>query len=73
VSGPADLVPPAFADQVASYPPDRTDPGAAYAVSGAEWLRGLPRLLAALLEQWSLTPDGPSRSGRCAVVVPVLS
>jgi streptomycin 6-kinase len=76
VSGAADLVPAAFADQVASYPPDRTDArpaGPGYAVSGAEWVRGLPRLLAELLDEWSLTPDGPSRWGRCAVVVPVRS
>ncbi len=78
MSSAADLVPGAFAERVATYPPDRTGTSGAstgtpptYAVSGAEWLRHLPRLLGDLLDEWSLTPDGPSRWGRCAVVVPV--
>lgn len=37
----------------------------------ATWIEGLPRLLGDLLEQWDLTPSGPSLHGRTAVVVPV--
>lgn len=35
------------------------------------WLDGLPRMLAGLLEDWDLAPDGPTTHGFCAVVVPV--
>ncbi|MDQ2782027.1 MAG: aminoglycoside phosphotransferase family protein [Actinomycetota bacterium] len=70
---PTDLVPASFAERVAGYPPDTGEPGASYAVSGADWLRQLPRLLADLLARWSLVPDGPARSGVCAVALPVTS
>lgn len=35
------------------------------------WLAGLPRTVAALLEEWDLVPDGPVAHGRCSMVVPV--
>ena len=69
----ADLVPASFAARIAGYPPDMGEPGASYAVSGADWLRQLPRLIDDLLARWSLVPDGPTRSGVCAVAVPVTS
>lgn len=37
----------------------------------ADWLERLPRLLADVLADWSLTPDGAATHGRCALVVPV--
>ena len=36
---------------------------ARYAVTGAEWLRRLPRLLGDLLDEWRLTPAGAGRLG----------
>lgn len=39
--------------------------------SWAAWLDDLPGLLRDLVEEWSLTIDGPSTHGNCAVVVPV--
>lgn len=65
------LVPAEFAAHVASLTPTDLEVGQPYAVSGAEWLRRLPHLLDNLLGEWGLTPSGPSRSGNCAVVVPV--
>ncbi len=40
-------------------------------ISGDDWLRSLPGLVRGALARWELTPDGPTRHGRCAVVVPV--
>jgi len=60
----SELVPEAFAAIVAHREPDAVEPGSAYAVSGAEWLRQLPRLLADLLDAWGLTVDGPTGWGR---------
>jgi streptomycin 6-kinase len=37
----------------------------------ADWLAGLPRLLADVLEEWGLRVDGEPRHGVCALVVPV--
>ena len=65
------LIPSAFAAMVAAYPPDHLDP--AHAVSGADWVAALPRLVDDLLDTWSLVPDGESRSGHCALAVPVRS
>ena len=65
------LVPEPFASQVSGYPADAVEPGASYAVAGDVWVRALPRLLADLLDEWALTPDGATRWGVCAVVVPV--
>ena len=39
--------------------------------SGAEWARQVPRLVAEAMDQWSLTPDGPVRTGWTAAVLPV--
>ena len=68
MSGPLagdDLVPTAWLERVATLPAEGGP-------SGEEWARGAPRLVADLLDAWRLTPDGPSRTGRCAVVIPVL-
>ncbi len=37
----------------------------------ADWYAGLPALVQTLLSEWELTPDAPTLSGFCAVVVPV--
>ncbi len=58
------LIPDDWLGRVARLPPS-TGP------SGAEWADGLPRLLDSLLEEWSLVPAGPGRTGWTAVVVPV--
>jgi streptomycin 6-kinase len=68
-----ELVPESFRARVATYPPDEVDPTAWYAVAGADWLRRLPALLADLLAEWSLVPDGAVGSGVGAVAVPVRS
>jgi streptomycin 6-kinase len=39
--------------------------------SGEEWVAGLPRLLAGVLDDWGLTPTGAGMTGWTAVVVPV--
>ncbi len=67
----SDLVPQSFAAQVGGYQPEGDDDGAPYAVSGADWLRRLPRLLTDLIDEWGLVVDGPTRWGSCAVAVPV--
>lgn len=41
--------------------------------SWASWLDALPRLIRTVLGDWSLTVDGPVRSGQVAVAVPVLT
>jgi streptomycin 6-kinase len=68
-----ELVPEGFRARVAAYPPDEVDPTAWYAIAGDAWLRRLPGLLTDLLGEWSLVPDGPVRSGYCAVALPVRS
>lgn len=65
------LIPREFAGNIAEREPGVLEAGARYAVSGADWLRGLPQLLTELLTEWGLTPDGPTRWGSCAVAVPV--
>lgn len=65
------LVPADFAAQAADLVPADLELGQPYAVAGDVWVRRLPQLLADLLAEWGLTPTGPSRSGNCAVVVPV--
>ena len=67
-----DLVPEAFALAMADTDPVGIDVGAPYAVTGAEWLRRLPRLLGDLLEKWQLSVDGPARWGACAVALSVV-
>jgi streptomycin 6-kinase len=59
------LVPEPFHAAVSTY-------AAAAGESGPDWLTRLPKLVAELGERWELTIDGPSRYGRCALVVPVL-
>lgn len=66
-----DLVPAEFAEAVGAYEPDPVDVDAPFAVTGATWLRRLPRLLEDLLARWDLTVDGPTCWGQCAVVLPV--
>lgn len=68
-----ELVPEGFRARVATYPPDKVNPTAWYAVTGEAWLRRLPGLLAQLLEEWSLSVDGDVRWGVAAVAVPVRS
>ena len=38
---------------------------------GRAWLRRLPRLVAALCDDWRVTPEGPTWYGYCAVALPV--
>lgn len=40
--------------------------------AGRAWLDGLPRLLTATLDAWSLRPDGPAGNGMAALVQPVV-
>lgn len=58
-------IPTGLRDRVLQHVPD---PGME---DGATWLDRLPRLVTGLLEDWRLTPDGPSRHGHCALVLPV--
>jgi streptomycin 6-kinase len=67
------LIPPAFAAAVAGYPPDPLGPSARSTVSGADWVRSLPRLLDDVLGEWHLRVDGTTRTGTSSVVVPVRS
>lgn len=64
-------VPEDFRARIATYPPDEIEPTAWYAIAGDAWLRRLPGMLADLLTEWSLVPDGEVRSGASAVVAPV--
>ncbi len=59
-------IPAAFAVQIAQH---RPDPGLP---SGPTWLDRLPSVLTECLRLWELRVDGPTRFGRCAVVLPVL-
>jgi streptomycin 6-kinase len=45
---------------------------AAQGPSARRWLRGLPRLAAAVLDRWALRPDGPTAHGMASVVLPVV-
>jgi streptomycin 6-kinase len=58
-------IPAGLQERVVHHVPD---PGGE---DGASWLDRLPRLVRGLLEDWALTPDGPSRHGHCALVLPV--
>lgn len=60
----AALVPAPFVTHVSSLAPDAGP-------SGADWAAALPRLLADVLDEWDLVVDGPARTGRCALVLPV--
>lgn len=57
-------IPPVLLDAVRPLPPEGGP-------SGADWADALPRLLAEVLDEWELTPDGPPRHGTSALVVPV--
>ena len=39
----------------------------------ARWLQALPRLMADVLAEWQLEPDGEPMTGETAVVVPVVT
>lgn len=64
----AALVPATFTELVERH---SAQEGAVGGPSGAQWAAALPRLLAEALDEWSLVPDGPTRTGWTAVVVPV--
>jgi streptomycin 6-kinase len=65
VADAAALIPKSWREWVSRLPADGGP-------SGADWAAGLPRLLAEVLDDWSLTPTGPGLTGWTAVVVPVL-
>jgi streptomycin 6-kinase len=65
VAEAAELIPDGWREWVGRLPADGGP-------SGAEWAARLPRLLAEVLDEWSLTPTGPGLTGWTAVVVPVL-
>lgn len=58
------LVPPRFAAEVGGY-------DAEAGVTGADWLRSLPRLVDECLERWELVRDGTAMHGYAALVLPV--
>ena len=57
-------LPPDWVEQVAGYPAEGGP-------SGADWVRQVPRLVAAGLDRWGLDVDGAPRTGWTALVVPV--
>lgn len=63
VEDAAALVPVAFAERIAGLEAEGGP-------SGADWVAALPRLLADVLDEWSLEVDGPAMTGRCALVLP---
>ena len=63
----SELVPDPFRRQFQAVAHDPEAP------SAAEWVSRLPRLLDALLGDWDLRPDGATRWGWRALVVPVVS
>ena len=65
----AALVPQQFLTAVGRYSANQ---GAVNGPSGQQWAERLPRLLAELLDDWGLVPNGPATSGSSALVVPVL-
>ncbi|MEO3935601.1 aminoglycoside phosphotransferase family protein [Dermatophilaceae bacterium Soc4.6] len=62
-------IPARFARSVEARPADALSP--AGTPSGSDWIAALPRLVGSVLDDWQLAPDGHSRTGRCALVVPV--
>ena len=64
VEDAAALVPAPFAARIGGLAPEGGP-------SGREWLDSLPHLVADVVTQWSLVPDGPPAVGRCALVLPV--
>ena len=65
VADAAGLIPAGWREWVARLPAEGGP-------SGADWVVGLPRRLAEVLDAWSLTPTGMGLTGWTAVVVPVL-
>ena len=65
----AELVPEPFLTAVSRYTALQ---GALDGPSGQQWAARLPRLLADVLDDWELAPNGPATSGLTALVVPVL-
>ncbi|MGL5930766.1 MAG: aminoglycoside phosphotransferase family protein [Dermatophilaceae bacterium] len=57
-------LPAAWVEQVSRYPADRGP-------SGVDWLATVPRLVDEALSRWDLMSDGPPRTGRTALVLPV--
>lgn len=64
VEDAAALVPAPFAARIGGLAPEGGP-------SGREWIDSLPHLLADVLTQWSLVPDGPPAVGQCSLVLPV--
>lgn len=60
----AELVPSPFAEQIVGLTPEGGP-------SGADWLADLPRLVAAVADDWGLEIDGDPAWGRTALVLPV--
>jgi len=60
----AALIPAGWRDQVSRLPADGGP-------TGGDWVAGLPRLLAQMIDEWSLRPSGATLTGCTAVVVPV--
>lgn len=60
----ARLIPDRWRTGIERYPGDGGP-------AGRDWLAGLPRLIAQMLDEWDLRPTGPGRTGCTAVVVPV--
>jgi streptomycin 6-kinase len=58
-------LPPGWVAQVSAYPAEGGP-------AGADWARGVPRTIERALDTWGLRVDGAPRTGRTAVVVPVL-
>lgn len=65
----AALVPDRFVTAVGR---NSAEQGAVNGPSGQQWADRLPRLLADLLDDWGLSPNGPATPGSAALVVPVL-
>lgn len=65
----AALVPQRFVTAVGR---NSAEQGGVHGPSGQEWADRLPRLLADLLDDWGLSPNGPATPGSSALVVPVL-
>ncbi len=57
-------LPPEWLAQMAALPAEGGP-------TGADWVRGLSRLIGELLEEWQVIPVGPGRTGHTAVVLPV--
>lgn len=61
-----DHLPDGFRRDIGLRPAD--SPGQ---LSGEQWLKALPEIVASRLDEWDLTIDGPAVTGLSAVVIPV--